>query len=120
MADRRAYDTDLTDAEWDRWEPLVPAAKSGGRPRKHTRCEIVNGICYAIRSGGAWKMLVCSQNSARRVRALQGRLEMATGNKRLARISDDAIADGWFRRYRTQILSRCRSSAAITVLDPGR
>jgi len=43
---------------------------------------------------------VCSQNPARRVRALQGRLEVATGNKRLARISDDANADGWFRRYR--------------------
>ena len=63
---------------------------------------------------------VCSQNPVRRVRALQGRLEVATGNKRLARISDDANADGWFRRYRTQILSRYRSSAAITLLDPGR
>jgi transposase len=31
--------------------------KPGGRPRKHTRREIVNGICYAIRSGGAWKLL---------------------------------------------------------------
>jgi transposase len=57
MADRRAYDTDLTDAEWNRLEPLVPASKPGGRPPKHTRREIVNGICYAIRSGGAWKML---------------------------------------------------------------
>src|SRR5215472_12122133 len=57
MEDRRAYDTDLTDAEWDRLEALVPAAKPGGRPPKHTRREIVNGICYAIRSGGAWKLL---------------------------------------------------------------
>ena len=57
---RQAYDTDdtdLSDAEWDRLEPLVPAAKPGGRPPKHTRREIVNGICYAIRSGGAWKLL---------------------------------------------------------------
>ena len=55
----QAYATDLTDAEWDRLEPLVPAAKPGGRPPKHTRREIgiVNGICYAIRSGGAWKLL---------------------------------------------------------------
>jgi putative transposase len=57
MEDRRGYDTDLTDAEWDRLEPLVPAAKPGGRPPKHRRREIVNGICYAIRSGGAWKLL---------------------------------------------------------------
>jgi transposase len=39
MEDRQAYDTDLTDAEWDRLEPLVPAAKPGGRPPKHTRRE---------------------------------------------------------------------------------
>src|SRR6201993_1443520 len=38
-------------------EPLVPAPKRGGRPAKHTRREILNGICYAIRSGGAWKLL---------------------------------------------------------------
>src|SRR5438270_3538656 len=57
MEDRQAYDTDLTDAEWNRLEPLVPAPKPGGRPPKHTRREIVNGICYAIRSGGAWKLL---------------------------------------------------------------
>ena len=57
MEDRQAYDSDLTDAEWNRLEPLVPAPKPGGRPPKHTRREIVNGICYAIRSGGAWKLL---------------------------------------------------------------
>ena len=53
MEDRQAYDTDLTDAEWNRLEPLVPATKPGGRPPKHTRREIVNGICNAIRSGRA-------------------------------------------------------------------
>ena len=57
MQDRQAYDTDLTDAEWNRLEPLVPAPKTGGRPPKHTRREIINGICYAIRSGAAWKLL---------------------------------------------------------------
>jgi len=29
---RNAYDTDLTDTEWSYLEPLVPAAKPGGRP----------------------------------------------------------------------------------------
>jgi transposase len=57
MQDRQTYDTDLTDAEWNRLEPLVPAPKPGGRPPKHTRREIINGICYAIRSGAAWKLL---------------------------------------------------------------
>jgi Putative transposase of IS4/5 family (DUF4096) len=57
MECRRSYDSDLTDAEWSRLEPLVPAPKHGGRPAKHTRREILNAICYAIRSGGAWKLL---------------------------------------------------------------
>ena len=57
MEYRQAYDTNLTDAEWNRLESLVPAPKPGGRPPKHARREIVNGICYAIRSGGAWRLL---------------------------------------------------------------
>jgi putative transposase len=54
---RTAYDTDLTDAEWEQLEPLVPAARPGGRPAKHSRREILNGIFYAVRSGSAWKLL---------------------------------------------------------------
>jgi transposase len=52
---RTAYDTDLTDAEWESLVPLVPPTKAGGRPPKHSRREILNGIFYAVRSGGAWK-----------------------------------------------------------------
>jgi putative transposase len=54
---RKPYDTDLTDAEWNRLEPLVPAPKPGGRPAKHTRREILNSIFYMVRSGSAWKLL---------------------------------------------------------------
>ena len=57
MTCRPSYDTDLTDPEWDHLQPLVPAAKPGGRPPKHTRREILNGIFYAVRSGCAWKLL---------------------------------------------------------------
>jgi transposase len=56
MECRRSYDSEFSDAEWSRSEPLVPAPKHGGRPAKHTRREILNGIGYAIRSGGAWKL----------------------------------------------------------------
>ena len=55
--DRRPYDTDLSDAEWDRLQPLVPSPKSCGRPAKHARREILNGIFYVVRSGAAWKLL---------------------------------------------------------------
>jgi putative transposase len=41
---RRAYPSDLRDAEWVIVEPLVPAVKPGGRPARHSRREIVNAI----------------------------------------------------------------------------
>ena len=54
---RRPYPTDLSDAEWAILEPLVPAPKPGGRPALHARREIINGIRYVLRSGGAWRLL---------------------------------------------------------------
>lgn len=54
---RRAYPTDLTDAEWAVLAPLVPAAKPGGRPPVHDRRELVNGMLYVLRSGEAWRLL---------------------------------------------------------------
>ena len=57
MESRNRYDTDLTDTEWNHLEPLVPAPKPGGRPVKHARREILNGIFYIVRSGSAWKLL---------------------------------------------------------------
>jgi transposase len=41
---RKAYPSDLRDAEWAILEPLVPAVKPGGRPARHSRREIVNAI----------------------------------------------------------------------------
>src|SRR4051795_11062275 len=57
MTCRKAYDTDLTDPEWEQLEALVPLAKRGGRPPIHSRREILHGIFYAVRSGCAWKLL---------------------------------------------------------------
>ena len=37
--------------------PYVPLPKSGGRPEEHAKREILNGIFYVVRSGGAWRML---------------------------------------------------------------
>jgi hypothetical protein len=48
---RRAYSKDLSDAEWTHLAPNVSPSKPGGRPPKHTRCELVNAIFYLIRSG---------------------------------------------------------------------
>ena len=54
---RQRYPTDLTDDEWRVLEPLIPPAKPGGRPRSVDLREIVNGIRYLLRSGGAWRLL---------------------------------------------------------------
>ena len=56
-ADREAYWTDLSDAEWSIIEPLVPAVKEGGRPADYTRREVVNAIRYLNRTGCAWRLL---------------------------------------------------------------
>ena len=54
---RRAYPTDLTDAQWAILEPFIPPPKPGGRPAKHARREIVNAMLYVLRGGIAWRLL---------------------------------------------------------------
>jgi transposase len=38
-------------------EPLIPAAKPGGRPREVDMREIVNAILYVVREGISWRAL---------------------------------------------------------------
>ena len=60
MSPERRYPTDLTDAQWDIIEPLLPIyeqAGPGGRPPIHSKREIVNAIFYITRTGCAWRML---------------------------------------------------------------
>ena len=45
------YPSDLTDAEWAHLEPLIPPAKSGGRPRGTDMREAINAILYILRTG---------------------------------------------------------------------
>ncbi len=54
---RRAYPTDLTDAQWRVLEPLIPPATAGGRPRTTAMRELLNAIFYHLRAGGTWRML---------------------------------------------------------------
>jgi putative transposase len=54
---RRAYQTDLTDAEWSCMEPHIPTPKAPGRPKVHSLREILNAIFYIVRSGCAWRLL---------------------------------------------------------------
>ena len=54
---RRAYQTDLSHAQWAQVSRFIPAPKPGGRPVKYPRREIVNAILYLVRSGCQWRML---------------------------------------------------------------
>lgn len=54
---RKPYKTDLTDAQWARIEPLLPAPKRLGRPREVDLREVLNTIFYQARTGCQWDML---------------------------------------------------------------
>ena len=53
---RKAYPSDLTDAQWAIIEPLIPVATTG-RPRIVDIREVLNAIFYQARSGCQWDML---------------------------------------------------------------
>ena len=54
---RRAYQSDLSDAQWSCLESYLPAPKANGRPRIYPLREILNAIFYVVRSGCAWRLL---------------------------------------------------------------
>ena len=51
------YPTDLTEVQWAVLEPLLPAAKPGGRPRTTCLRRVINAIFYVLRSGCQWRLL---------------------------------------------------------------
>jgi len=54
---RKRYPSDLTNREWVLLQPLLPRAKSGGRPRKTDLREVINATTYLLRTGCSWRML---------------------------------------------------------------
>jgi putative transposase len=51
------YPSDMTDGEWARLAPFIPAAKPGGRPRTTNMREAINAILYLLRTGCPWRYL---------------------------------------------------------------
>jgi transposase len=47
----------MTDEQWALIEPLLPAPRTGGRPEKHPRRDVVDAILYVVRAGCAWRAL---------------------------------------------------------------
>jgi putative transposase len=54
---RKAYNSDLTDAEWEIVAPFIPPPRPGGRPRKHAMRDVLDAIFYICRGGCAWRLL---------------------------------------------------------------
>jgi putative transposase len=54
---RRAYPTDLTDAQWRLLEPLLRPNAGPGRPTSLDLREIVNALLYVKQTGCAWRLL---------------------------------------------------------------
>jgi len=55
--DCRRYPSDLSDREWEVIAPLLPAARSGGRPRSADLRAVLSAILYIAEGGIAWRML---------------------------------------------------------------
>lgn len=55
--ERRAYPSDLDDAEWLLLEPLLPRKKTRGQERIHSQREIINAILSVLRTGCGWAYL---------------------------------------------------------------
>ncbi len=53
----KRYPSDLTDEEWGRIAPLMPAPGRLGRPREVEFGEVINAVRYLVRSGCGWRML---------------------------------------------------------------
>jgi putative transposase len=54
---RKAYQSDISDAEWVYLAPHLPVPKATGRPKTHSAREILNAIFYVVRGGCAWRLL---------------------------------------------------------------
>ena len=53
----KRYPADLTDEEWQRIKPLLPAVPRRGRKPMTDLREALNAIRYMARSGDGWRML---------------------------------------------------------------
>lgn len=54
---RTAYPSDLTPDQFATLQPLLPAAKPGGRPRSVEMWEVLNAIMYVLVTGIQWRAL---------------------------------------------------------------
>lgn len=54
---RKPYPSDISDAEWEIFQPMLPRPKGFGHPIEVDFREILNGIFYVQRTGCQWEMM---------------------------------------------------------------
>ena len=52
-----AHNTDLTKEQWIIIDPLIPKAKSNGRPRSTCMKNTIDAMLYICRTGSQWRYL---------------------------------------------------------------
>lgn len=112
---QRRYPSDTTDAEWALLAPLLPAPACGigrGRPEKHPRREIVDGIRYLVDNGIKWRAMPADFPPWRTIYGFARRWA-ATGAISL-------IRDQLRRQARLASGKTPQAAAVITAADPLR
>ena len=54
---RKPYPSDVSDAEWAFLAPYLTLMREDAPQRVHPLRELLNGLRYALRAGGAWRMM---------------------------------------------------------------
>ena len=110
MDTRKPYPTDLTDAQWEWIAPLLPVEKpplTRGRQRQYSNRELVNGLLYHLRVGGAWRTLPHDLPHWNSLYAY------------FRRWSEDGTLDRLQEHLRTQIRQQAgkQASPSVVILD---
>jgi putative transposase len=54
---RKAYPSDLTNAQWELLAPLIPEVSPNATQDTIPRRELVNGVLYVLRTGCSWRQM---------------------------------------------------------------
>lgn len=86
---------DLTNEQWARLEPLLPKGKKAGRPPKHSKRQLIDGIRYRVRTGVPWRDVPARYGPWETVYGLFRRWQRdGTWKRILTRLQAQADADG--------------------------
>jgi len=55
--EQKIYPSDLTNAQWEIIEPLIPSAKPGRRPRSADVRNVLDTLLSMSRTGSQWRYL---------------------------------------------------------------